>query len=112
MDPDPGVPGRFYDRLTPALASVLCQLVDWMRPETLTPEDVAEAYGLRWQVELLFCRLKSTLRLHELPSSKDHNVRGLIWASILAPPLSRLAAAVPPLLYSTEYRATLDTSHA
>jgi IS4 transposase len=53
-------------------------------PETLTPEDVAEAYGLRWQVELLFSRLKSTLRLHELPSSKDHIVRGLIWASILA----------------------------
>lgn len=53
-------------------------------PDELTPEEIRQTYGLRWQVELLFSRLKSTLRLHQLPSSKDHIVRGLIWASILA----------------------------
>lgn len=52
--------------------------------EKLSPEDIAETYRLRWQIELLFTRLKTTMRLHQLPSSKDHVVRALIWASILA----------------------------
>ena len=52
--------------------------------EKLTPEDVAETYRLRWQIELLFTRLKTTMRLHQLPSSKEHVVRALIWASVLA----------------------------
>ena len=52
--------------------------------QQLTPEEIRKTYGLRWQVELLFSRLKSTLRLHQLPSSKKHIVRALIWASILA----------------------------
>lgn len=52
--------------------------------DQLSPEEIDETYRLRWQVELLFTRLKTTLRLHELPSRKDHIVRALIWSSILA----------------------------
>ena len=44
----------------------------------------ARAYALRWQVELLFTRLKSNFRLHQLPTSKEHIVRILIYASILS----------------------------
>jgi hypothetical protein len=52
--------------------------------EKLTPEDVAETYRLRWQIELLFTRLKTMMRLHQLTSSKEHVVCALIWASVLA----------------------------
>jgi IS4 transposase len=52
--------------------------------QQLTPRQVADTYRLRWQIELLFSALKSQMRLHQLPSSKDHVVRALIWASVLA----------------------------
>ena len=52
--------------------------------EQRTPEQIAETYKLRWQVELLFTRLKTTMRLHQLPSSKQHIVRALIYASVLS----------------------------
>ena len=52
--------------------------------DALEPEEIRQTYGLRWQIELLFSRMKSMLRLHQLPSSKDHIVRALIWSSVLA----------------------------
>ena len=53
-------------------------------PETMDAATIAQAYALRWQVELLFTRLKTTFRLHQLPTSKPAIVRILIYASILA----------------------------
>lgn len=53
-------------------------------PDQLDPEEIGETYRLRWQIELLFTRLKTTLRLHEMPSRKEYIVRGLIWASVLS----------------------------
>lgn len=53
-------------------------------PETMDVTAIAQAYGLRWQVELLFTRLKTNFRLHQLPTSKPPIVRTLIYASILA----------------------------
>lgn len=52
--------------------------------DALDPEQIRQTYGLRWQIELLFSRMKRMLRLHQLPSSKEHIVRALIWASVLA----------------------------
>lgn len=52
--------------------------------DVLSPSDISDTYRLRWQVELLFARLKSNFRLHQLPSSKHHVVKILIYASILA----------------------------
>ncbi|QDG49784.1 IS4 family transposase [Persicimonas caeni] len=52
--------------------------------ERLSAEDVGHIYALRWQVELLFRRLRSHGRLHQLPTQQEHIVKALIWASILA----------------------------
>ncbi|AWV90585.1 IS4 family transposase [Bradymonas sediminis] len=53
-------------------------------PETLGADEIAQTYRLRWQVELLFTRLKTTMRLNQIPSSKPEVVKALIYASILA----------------------------
>lgn len=58
--------------------------------DRLDPEEIRQTYGLRWQVELLFSRLKTNLRLHQMPSKKEHVVRTLIWASVLAVMCSNL----------------------
>lgn len=52
--------------------------------QRLSAEDVGHVYALRWQVELLFRRLRSHGRLHQLPTQQEHIVKALIWASILA----------------------------
>lgn len=52
-------------------------------PDDLEPEDVARAYALRWEVELLFRELKTHHRLAQLPSSKPHIVEALVKASLL-----------------------------
>jgi IS4 transposase len=52
--------------------------------DTLTPAQIAQTYRLRWQVELLFTRLKTTMRLNQLPSSKPEVVEALIYAAILS----------------------------
>ena len=52
--------------------------------ETLTPRQISQTYRLRWQVELLFTRLKTTMRLNQLPSSKPEVVEALIYAAILS----------------------------
>jgi IS4 transposase len=52
-------------------------------PEALEPQDVACAYALRWEVELLFRELKTHHRLAQLPSRKPHIVEALVKASVL-----------------------------
>jgi IS4 transposase len=54
----------------------------------LTATEVAQTYGLRWQVELLFKGLKHHGRLDQLPSGKQEVVECFIWASLLAQLLS------------------------
>lgn len=53
-------------------------------PKTMSADQLARTYRLRWQVELLFSRLKTTMRLKQLPSSKPEVVEALIYASILS----------------------------
>jgi len=55
-----------------------------IEPDAVDARNVARAYSLRWQIELLFTRLKTNFRLHQLPTTKPHIVRILIYASILA----------------------------
>lgn len=58
-------------------------------PDRLTPEDVARTYAARWEVELLFKELKSSYRMHDLPSTKRHIVEALVYLSILTLVTSR-----------------------
>jgi IS4 transposase len=60
-----------------------------IEPDMLETDDISETYRLRWQMELMFCQLRSHARLDELPSQKEHVVRILIYASFLALLVSR-----------------------
>lgn len=58
--------------------------------EALDPLDVAEAYRLRWVVELLFKQLKSGAGLDTILSWRQSAVRALVYAKIIALCLARL----------------------
>jgi hypothetical protein len=58
-------------------------------PDALEPEDIARAYALRWQIELLFRELKTQYRMAQLPSTKPHIVEALVKASLLCMAASR-----------------------
>jgi putative transposase len=57
--------------------------------ETVTPQQIAALYSVRWTVELLFREIKKCYRIEQLPSSKRHVVEALIYASILTLAVSR-----------------------
>jgi putative transposase len=58
-------------------------------PHALEPQDVARAYALRWEIELLFRELKTHYRLAQVPSSKKHIVEVFVKASLLCLAASR-----------------------
>jgi len=58
----------------------------------LSARQVALAYRLRWQIELLFKEWKSYANLHEFASANPALVEGLIWASLGAAALKRSLA--------------------
>lgn len=55
----------------------------------LTADDVERVYAARWEVELIFSRLKGAFRLDEFSSSNPHVVEALIYAAILTLTVSR-----------------------
>lgn len=50
----------------------------------LSPEEVLEIYRFRWQIEIVFKRLKSLLRLDELPAKDPDLARTCLYAKLLA----------------------------
>ena len=57
--------------------------------ERLSAREVAQVYGARWQVELLFKELKSHYRLEDQPSRKRHIVEALLYAAVVTLIVSR-----------------------
>lgn len=57
------------------------------------PSAIAEAYRLRWQIELVFKELKQHLNLTEVPTSDRFAAQILIWASLIALVISRCVTA-------------------
>lgn len=57
--------------------------------ERLAAREVAQVYGARWQVELLFKELKSHYRLEDQPSRKRHVVEILLYAAVVTLIVSR-----------------------
>lgn len=51
--------------------------------ELFSAKGIAALYRARWTIELLFKSLKSDFRLDQMPSSNEHVVRALVYASIL-----------------------------
>lgn len=48
-----------------------------------SPEQILEIYRFRWQIELVFKRLKSLLRLHNLPAKTPELARTFLLAKLL-----------------------------
>jgi putative transposase len=67
-------------------------------PRSFSPEEIAEIYRLRWEIELLFKELKSTCRMEQLPSSREEVVITLLYASLLALLITRAIARRAELL--------------
>ena len=53
-------------------------------PDDFPTADVLEFYRLRWQIELVFKRLKSLLHLDQLPAKDPDLARCWIYAKIIA----------------------------
>jgi len=66
--------------------------------------DIAKAYRLRWQVELLFKEWKSYANLHAFDTQNPAIVEGLIWAAIAAAAIKRFLA------HSAQVIAGVETS--
>lgn len=62
-------------------------------PSQFSPEEIAECYRLRWQVERLFLEMKSELALDDLRSKREEVVRCFIYATLIALVLSRFLCA-------------------
>jgi len=63
-----------------------------LSPDDFAPEDLAQIYRLRWQIELLFKMWKSLCRLDQLPSGKEAVILCLVYASLCAALLARIAS--------------------
>lgn len=75
-------------------------LLTSLTPEQASPHEILALYRLRWQIELLFKRLKSLLRIDQLPSKDPAAARCWIFANLLAALLledqARLFLDFPP----------------
>ncbi len=58
-------------------------------PEVLNTEEVAELYGCRWEVEMVFKELKSQYALDRVNTTNRSVAEALIWASVLTLVVSR-----------------------
>lgn len=67
-----------------------------------TPEQIGQAYRLRWQIELLFKEWKSYANLHAFDTRNPSIVEGLIWAAIAAAAMKRFIAHITQVLHGVE----------
>lgn len=72
-------------------------------PDTFEPDQILEAYRLRWQIELAFKRMKSILGFGHLPKKDPASARawlhGKLFVSLLAEHLIAVADAFSPWGY-------------
>lgn len=73
--------------------------------EDFSPEEIAQVYRLRWQIELLFKEMKSLCRIHQIGSGKEEIVLVMIYASLCAIFLSRIAIWLSARRFGLPWRA-------
>jgi hypothetical protein len=61
----------------------VCWLATNLSPEALSDQEASELYRFRWQIELLFKRLKSLLHLDELRSREGPTSKAFIYAKLI-----------------------------
>lgn len=101
-----GLPGRpRHDRKTEVLSLRLVALLNEetgkyhiyltnVPPEMLAAQAVAEAYKLRWQIELLFKEMRSVAGLDAWPNRKETTVLASIYATLLCMAVNRRLLAL------------------
>lgn len=77
-------------------------LVTNLPRERYSAAQVATAYRLRWQVELLFKEWKSYANLHAFDTRNPSIAEGLIWAAIAAAALKRFLAHMTQQIHGVE----------
>lgn len=61
-------------------------------PDVAEPRQIMDLYRLRWQIELVFKRLKSLLHIDTLPSRQGPTARSWVYARLLAAALAQKLA--------------------
>ncbi len=81
--------------------TVITTLTD---PEAYSAEDIANLYGLRWNVELDIREIKQTLGLDHLRCKSPHMVRRELWVTLLAYNLIRKVIATAAAMHDKQPR--------
>ncbi len=91
-------------------------LITTLEPTDWSIEDILRLYRVRWQIELLFKRMKQMLKMHQIQSKRQDSVQATIRALLVAWVLQeQLAAQLRTLLHKlvqTALSASLDQSVA
>jgi hypothetical protein len=73
--------------------------------------DILKSYRMRWQIELVFKRLKSLAQLGHVPKHDDRSSRawlyGKLLVTLLAQKLIRIGRVIPPSAYPLSAGGTL-----
>jgi hypothetical protein len=75
--------GKKVQAKTLELASYMVVLTSTSATD-LSPEEILEIYRFRWQIELVFKRLKSLLKLGELPAKDPKLAQSFLFSKLLA----------------------------
>ena len=78
-------------------------------PDVLTAEEVAEAYRLRWEVELLFREAKGVFRLDQVRTKNRYVAEAMIWTGWLTLLVSRRLHNVVREALPEEWRERLPS---
>jgi hypothetical protein len=75
--------------------------------------DVLRSYRMRWQIELVFKRLKSLAQLGHVPKHDDRSCRawlyGKLLIALLTQKLIRIGRAISPSGYPLSARGTMQS---
>ncbi|MER8792246.1 transposase [Mesorhizobium sp. M0983] len=70
-------------QLMTVTAAGFVMLLTSIPADAMTAEEVLQTYGLRWQVELAFKRLKSGMGIHKLPARDERLARSWLMAHLI-----------------------------
>jgi hypothetical protein len=84
---------------TQAHDHTMCYLLTNLNRDNFRIDHIADAYRLRWQIELLFKEWKSHANLKAFDTNNPDIAQGLIWAALRAATLKRYCAHMTERLY-------------
>lgn len=96
-----------FHRTTPFIELLHVMVFSTFSPQRFSTAEILQWYRLRWQVELLFKRLKSLAALGHLPKSDDQSARawvyGKLFVALLTEQVMRQGRTLSP--WTAEWRA-------